>query len=424
MSRPVIITCAVTGGYPDIPKHTPYAPVTPEEIANECIAAAKAGAAVVHIHVRDLQDKSEAMDIVLYRDVVGRIRSSDTDVIINLTMGPGAFFVPSAENPQIAAPGSSLASPESRVAHVLELKPEICSIDVVTFNHGDKVFMNTVDHVETMTSLIASVGTKPELEAFDLGNLLHAIDLVKRGQVAGPGLFQFCLGVKWGMRHVLSVRKNGRFNVVKGVDQVAVSQDFPITRSLDEVLDDPTIDAVSIATPHTLHAEQIRRAAEAKKNILTEKPFALSVAEAKANLKITQENQVVLAIGHDQRFYPSVAKLRALIAEEALGQLNRAFADMDRALGAQGWITSDTFGIADIALLSYIDRLERLGFAGLWADRSTVGDWLARMQSRPIYDMAVRSKISDDLAQSTRLGGEKHWPQLDDRWTNHRRTSA
>lgn len=198
MSRPVIITCAVTGGSPEIPKHSPYAPVTPEEIANECIAAAQAGAAVVHIHVRDLQDKSESMDIDLYRDVVGRIRNSGTDVVINLTTGPGAFFTPSHDNPQVAAPGSSLASPEARVEHVLELKPEICSVDVVTFNHGDKVFMNTVGHLEIMTELIASAGVKPELEAFDLGNALHAVDLVKRGRVAGPGLFQFCLGVKWG----------------------------------------------------------------------------------------------------------------------------------------------------------------------------------------------------------------------------------
>lgn len=198
MSRPVIITCAVTGGSPDIPKHSPYAPVTPEEIARECIAAAQAGAAVVHIHVRDLQDKSESMDLDLYRDVVGRIRSSGTDVIINLTTGPGAFFTPSQENPQVAAPGSSLARPEARVAHILDLKPEICSVDVVTFNHGDKVFMNTAQHLEIMTDLIASAGVKPELEAFDLGNLLHAADLVKRGRVAGPGLFQFCLGVKWG----------------------------------------------------------------------------------------------------------------------------------------------------------------------------------------------------------------------------------
>jgi uncharacterized protein (DUF849 family) len=198
MARPVIITCAVTGGSQETALRSPHVPVTPEEIANECIAAAKAGAAVVHIHVRDIEDKSESMDLEQYREVVKRIRESDTDIVLNLTTGPGAFFIPSEENPQIAAEGSSLASPESRVAHVLELKPEICSVDVVTFNHGSRVFMNTSAHLETMLELVKSVGVKPELEAFDLGNILHATDLIDRGFIEGPGLFQFCLGVRWG----------------------------------------------------------------------------------------------------------------------------------------------------------------------------------------------------------------------------------
>ena len=198
MKRPVIITCAVTGGDHGIAIKSPYVPVTPEEIANECIAAAKAGAAVAHIHVRDIENKAASMDLSLYRDVVNRLRASDTDIVINLTTGPGAFFTPSDDNPQIAAVGSDLASPEERVAHILELKPEICSVDVVTFNHGERVFMNTSAHLETMTELVKSVGTKPELEAFDLGNALHAVDLIKRGFAASPGLFQFCLGMHWG----------------------------------------------------------------------------------------------------------------------------------------------------------------------------------------------------------------------------------
>lgn len=126
---------------------------------------------------------------------------------------------------------------------------------------------------------------------------------------------------KWGMRHVRSATDSGRFKVVKGVDAQAVSTDFPITHDLDEVLSDPTIDAVSIATPHTLHADQIRRAATAKKHILTEKPFALSVAEAKANLEVAQQNGIVLAIGHDQRFYPLVAAMRDMISQNAFGEI-------------------------------------------------------------------------------------------------------
>lgn len=198
MSRPVIITCAVTGGAHEIALRNPHVPVTPEEIANECIAAAKAGAAVAHIHVRDIQTKAATMDLDLYREVVTRLRASDTDIVINLTCGPGAFFTPSEDNPQVAAEGSDLATPEERVAHILDLKPEICSLDVVTFNHGDRVFMNTSAHLEAMCEMVKSVGTKPELEAFDLGNLLHANDLIKRGLVKGPGLFQFCLGMHWG----------------------------------------------------------------------------------------------------------------------------------------------------------------------------------------------------------------------------------
>lgn len=198
MSRPVIITCAVTGGAHENALRNPHVPVTPEDIAKECIAAAQAGAAVAHIHVRDIETKAATMELSLYREVVERLRASDTDIVINLTCGPGAFFTPSEANPQVAAEGSDLATPEARVAHILDLKPEICSIDVVTFNHGDRVFMNTQAHVEAMCEMVAAVGTRPELEAFDLGNLLHAQDLVKRGVVKGPGMFQFCLGMRWG----------------------------------------------------------------------------------------------------------------------------------------------------------------------------------------------------------------------------------
>lgn len=125
----------------------------------------------------------------------------------------------------------------------------------------------------------------------------------------------------WGMRHVQSAKASGRFNVVKGVDKAAVTVGFPVTDSLQEVLDDPTIDAISIATPHTLHAEQISRAAKAGKHILTEKPFALSHAEALANVAAAQDNNIVLALGHDHRFYPAVAVLREMIEDGAFGQV-------------------------------------------------------------------------------------------------------
>lgn len=126
---------------------------------------------------------------------------------------------------------------------------------------------------------------------------------------------------KWGQRHALSAAECGRFHVVKGVDTASISMAFPVVSSFDEVLQDSDIDAVSIATPHTLHAEQIRLAAEAGKHILTEKPFALSFANAQQNVKVADENGVVLALGHDHRFYPSVAAMKKFIAEDALGQI-------------------------------------------------------------------------------------------------------
>lgn len=199
MSRPVIVTCAVSGGSHEIALKNPAVPVTPEEIADECIAAAREGAAVAHIHVRNPQTRAGSMDIRHYREVVRRIADSDIDIIVNLTTGPGAMFVPSADNPRIGDDlVTNLATPEARVAHILELRPEICSIDVVSFNHGRKVFMNTVDHVDRMAEMVKAVGTKPELEAFEVGNVLQAADLIKRGRVEGPGLFQFCLGIPWG----------------------------------------------------------------------------------------------------------------------------------------------------------------------------------------------------------------------------------
>lgn len=126
---------------------------------------------------------------------------------------------------------------------------------------------------------------------------------------------------KWGLRHARSASASGRFNVVKGVDTGKVEVGFPVTASLDEVLDDPSIHAVSIATPHSMHAEQISRAAKAGKHILTEKPFALSLADGRANAQVARENGIVLALGHDHRFYPVVIALRGMVADGALGQV-------------------------------------------------------------------------------------------------------
>ena len=198
MARPVIISCAVTGGSGEAPKKSPYVPITPEQIANECIAAAKAGANITHIHVREPSTGNGSMELKYYREVVDRIRNSKVEVLINLTTGTGGMYVPSKEDPGRAGPGSNITTPEARVAHILELKPDVCSLDVATMNMTNTVFMNTPSHLEKMAMMIASAGVKPELEVFDHGHLRLAADMVKRGLIKSPPLFQMCLGIAWG----------------------------------------------------------------------------------------------------------------------------------------------------------------------------------------------------------------------------------
>lgn len=196
MSRPVIITCALTGGG-DTTGGSPHVPVTPEQIAREALAAREAGAAIVHIHVRDPATGKPSRDPALYREVVRRIRDAGSDVLINLTTGPGARFIPDAADPnRNAMPG--MAPPEERVAHVLELKPDICSLDVATMNFGAHAFVNVPAHLERMAALIREAGVKPELEVFDLGHAALARHLHERGLFDDPPWFQLCLGVPWG----------------------------------------------------------------------------------------------------------------------------------------------------------------------------------------------------------------------------------
>src|ERR1700758_2677735 len=149
MQRKVIISCAVTASA-DTPGRNPAVPVTPQQIAASAIDAAKAGAAIVHIHVRDPKTTRPSMDGALYREVVERIRASGSDVLINLTTGPGARFTPDDNDPSKPGPSSVLKSPEQRVRHVVELKPDICSLDMGSLNMGDRVFVNTPSHLQKM----------------------------------------------------------------------------------------------------------------------------------------------------------------------------------------------------------------------------------------------------------------------------------
>jgi uncharacterized protein (DUF849 family) len=197
MSRAVIITCALTGGG-DTTGTSPHVPITPEQIAREALAARAAGAAIVHIHVRDPATGKPSRDLALYRETVERIRAAKSDVLINLTTGAGGRFVPDEQDPRRGGPGTTMATPEDRVAHVLELKPDICSLDVATMNFGASAFVNVPPHLERMAAMIREAGVKPELEVFEMGHAVLANQMRSKGFFADPPWFQLCLGVPWG----------------------------------------------------------------------------------------------------------------------------------------------------------------------------------------------------------------------------------
>ena len=196
MQRKVMISCAVTGSA-DTPGRNPAVPVTPAQIAQSAIDAAKAGAAIVHIHVRDPNTTRPSMELSLYSEVVERIRGSGTDVLINLTTGPGARFVPGEDDPQKPGPGTTIKTPAERIRHVVKLKPDICSLDMGSMNMGPHVFVNTPPHLEAMAIAIRDAGVLPELEVFETGHLLLAKRLIETGHVKAPGMFQICLGISW-----------------------------------------------------------------------------------------------------------------------------------------------------------------------------------------------------------------------------------
>ncbi len=196
----VFITCAVTGsGY--TAHKSDKVPVTPEQIADSCIEAAKAGAAIVHIHVRE-DDGMPSRKVEKYEEVVERIRASDTDVVINLTAGMGGDLVlGSVEQPlPPSTDGTDMGGATDRVEHVRRAKPEICTLDCGTMNfgHGDYVMTNTPAMLEAMAAQMVETGVRIEIEAFDTGHLAHAKDLVARGIIPNPVMVQLCMGIPWG----------------------------------------------------------------------------------------------------------------------------------------------------------------------------------------------------------------------------------
>ena len=198
MPRKIIITCALTGAGEYKLPNSQYVPITPEQIANEAVAAGKAGASIAHIHVRDPKSGRPSVEGALYEEVVQRIRKQDKKLIINLTTGMGASLVLSTDSEPAFDKGTHLMSPKARVAHVTKLKPELCSLDVVTFNYGNVVLVNQPVHLRMMASEIVAAGVKPEVEVFDTGNIRQAVDMVEKGELPKNSMFQLCLGIPWG----------------------------------------------------------------------------------------------------------------------------------------------------------------------------------------------------------------------------------
>lgn len=195
----IFITCAVTGNL-TTPDQTPYLPKSPEEIADACLGAAEAGAAIVHIHVREPGTGKPSMELAYYQDVVERIRARNTQLILNITTGPGGRFVPSPDDPKVAAPGTTLMNPEQRAAHIAILKPEICTLDLNTMNSGGQVVINTPSNVRRMAKVVREAGVKPEIELFDSGDIALMLDMLKDGSLTGPQLTSFVLGVRYGFQ--------------------------------------------------------------------------------------------------------------------------------------------------------------------------------------------------------------------------------
>lgn len=195
--RDIILTAAVTGNITR-PEQTPWLPITPQQIAEETIASAKAGAAIAHIHVRDPETGRPSMEVAHYAEVVARVRDAGCDIVLNLTTGPGGRFVPDRDNPRIAAEGTSLLPPLERVPHITALKPEICTLDLNTMNSGEQVVINTPANTAIMADAMLAAGSKPEIEIFNPGDLVLARDLMRTRTFPAPAMFSFVLSLKYG----------------------------------------------------------------------------------------------------------------------------------------------------------------------------------------------------------------------------------
>jgi uncharacterized protein (DUF849 family) len=207
MNPDVIITCAITGDDTKVTK-SPHCPVTPEQIAASAIEAARAGAAIVHIHVRDPDSGEFSMATRHYREVVKHIRDSKVDVLVNLTCGMGGYLsIGKRGLADTPAAGTDFVTQEERMRHVIELcaegvyRPDIATIDCGTLNFGDgnRAYISTPDYVRAGAGILRDLKVKAELEVFDTGNLWFVKQLIKEGLIPAPAMIQLCMGIAWGV---------------------------------------------------------------------------------------------------------------------------------------------------------------------------------------------------------------------------------
>jgi uncharacterized protein (DUF849 family) len=207
MNHDVMITCAITGDDTKVTK-SPYCAVTPDEIAKAAVEAAEAGAAIVHIHVRDPETGSFSMETKHYRAAVKALKESGSDVIVNLTCGMGGYIVVGEQGlKDTPAPGSDFCTQEERMRHVIDLchegkyRPDICTLDCGSLNFGDgnRAYVSTPNYLRQGAAICKDLGVKPEFEIFDTGNLWFVKQMIKEGLVLPPPLIQLCMGIPWGV---------------------------------------------------------------------------------------------------------------------------------------------------------------------------------------------------------------------------------
>ncbi len=198
LKKKVVLTCALTGSGDSHLKH-PNIPKSPEEIAAAAVEATKAGASIIHMHVRDPKTGTPCRELKYYEETVRLIRESDVDVCINITTGMGGDWTPHPENPAMPGPGTDMIPPKERMEHILKCRPEICTLDCGTINWGQNLlYIATYNQLRESAELIKGSGVTPEVEAFDFGFVWQAKDLIKEGLLPDNTLFQLCMGIPYG----------------------------------------------------------------------------------------------------------------------------------------------------------------------------------------------------------------------------------